>query len=384
MDKEYFYSPPPIEIQDEKIIKTYSTPLRYLTYLILTISIFLILYFICKKIFNISNDQYILTSIVSFFNKYLFLSFDISTILIMLLFQSRKSLNIQKISTFFIFISILFILTHTIMTYHTPHILINQKNIFETTHLVTIWIFCIFFFNYLANQYLIDIPFRIFLNMRTHIIKNIDLFTSVKEHTEHHKKNHIYIDIVPLAETDKDSEEFLKIQTMYIRLVKFWYAQKNYIFKLRYYFPLLITLSGLIYFFYLLDFIEDIPDIKFDQKYMLMILSLSMLYFVMSHHIHTFLNSRFYMQNILKELDRTYFNNQEYRQQIKLFLDRNFLIYIHDKQQDTHFCLNESKDFQEFIAQERADEEGRNLIVMVYISFFMILFIEVMVNRYQP
>ena len=90
------------------------------------------------------------------------------------------------------------------------------------------------------------------------------------------------------------------------------------------------------------------------------------------------------MQNILKELDRTYFNNQEYRQQIKLFLDRNFLIYIHDKQQDTHFCLNESKDFQEFIAQERADEEGRNLIVMVYISFFMILFIEVMVNRYQP
>ena len=386
MDKEYFYRPLPIDIERERIIKPYSTPLQHLTRLISIIALLYLLHLTCQFYppLNRLINQKILDPISSFYSKYPFLFFDTFIILFMMFFRSRISLNPQKTFKFFVVISLLFLLTHTIITYHEKEIFINQKNIFETTHLLTVWLFTIFFFNYLTNRYFIDIPFRIFLNMRTHIIKNVDLFTSVKEYTEHHTKNDIYIDIVPLAETYGNDEEFLKIQTMYLRLVKFWYAQKNYTFKLRYYFPLLITLGGLVYFFYLLNFINDIPDIEFDQQYMLMILSLTMLYLSMSHHIHTFLNSRFYMQNILQELDSTYFNNQEYRQQIQLFLDKNFLIYIHDKHQDTHFCLNESKDFQEFISQEKVDEEGRNLIVMVYISFFMILFIEVMVNRYQP
>ena len=386
MDKEYFYRPLSIDITDEKIIKPYSTPLRYLTLLISIIFLLYILHLICQESLPLNRliNQHFLEPINSFYSKHPLLVFDTFIVLFMIFFLSRISLNIRKIFKFFVVMSILFLLTHTIITYNEKEILINQNNIFETAHLITIWLFCIFFFNYLINRYFIDMPFRLFLNMRTHIIKNVDLFTSTKEYTSHHKQNHIYIDIIPLAETYGNDEEFLKIQTMYLRLVKFWYAQKNYTFKLRYYFPLLITLGGLVYFFYLLNFIEYIPKIEFDQKYMLMILSLTMLYLSMSHHIHTFLNSRFYMQNILKELDSTYFNDQEYRQQIQLFLDKNFLIYIHDKHQDTHFCLNESKDFREFISQEKVDEEGRNLIVMVYISFFMILFIEVMVNRYQP
>lgn len=108
----------------------------------------------------------------------------------------------------------------------------------------------------------------------------------------------------------------------------------------------------------------------------LIAISLSILYFTMSSHINNFLHSDFYTNSILKELNKIYFDKHDHRQQLKLFLDKNFLVYIHDKQHDNYFCVNESKDFQNFIFNKKGDEEGRNLIIMVYISFFMILFIE--------
>lgn len=226
--------------------------------------------------------------------------------------------------------------------------------------------------------------------MHTHTLENVDLFTSPKQILEHHTQDEIYIDIVqktkvPTKATAK--KDYMKIQNMYLRLIKFWYAQTNYTFKLRYYFPLLISIASLIYFFYILDFTHslqeassdktlDIPVITGIQTMFLISISLTVLYFTMSLHINNFLHSNFYTKNILKELNKIYFDKHDHRQQLKLFFDKNFLVYIHDKHHDNHFCVNENKHFQDFISNKKGDEEGRNLIIMVYISFFMILFIE--------
>jgi len=390
-DDTPFYIPSDHHIIKESLFKPFLRPLNYGSYIILLFIFFGLLKIGCDSLPYLETvEKNILTPIVSFFYKYPFLLFDAIISLFMSFFIINMSIDKQSFFESFVLIMLIFLLTHTMMTYNDETILFSTKRIFESIHLVLLWIFFFFFFTYLCNRYFIDVPFRLFLNMHTHTITNIDLFSPTKEITEHHKKDDIYIDVIPLTEKQDEDENFNKIQTMYLRLVKFWYAQKYYTFKLRYFFPLLITFASLIYFFYLLDFINDIPTdsnnskIEFDQQYGLMMLSLTILYFTMSHHIHNFLNSRFYMNSIVKELNKIYFDHHQYRQQILLFLDSNLLIYIHDRNQDTHFCLNESKDFKEFINEERADEEGRNLIVMVYISFFMILFIEIMANRYQP
>ena len=291
---------------------------------------------------------------------------------------------IKNIGSYFAMITLLFVLINFIFICHCQSIFSPNFNyIKESLHLTIIWLFLPFSFTYILNRFFIDIPYKYFLNIHTSTIKGVDLFTSTKQITKHHRKDDIYIDIIQqtkLPDSKIAEKDYLKIQTMYLRLIKFWYAQKNYTFKLRYYFPIFISIISLVYFFYLLDFIHEIQknssSIEGIQSMGAIGISLTVLYFTMSHHINSFLHSEFYTSSILKELNKVYFDKHNHKQQLKLFLDKNFLIYIHDKKHDTHFCVNESKDFQDFISTKKADEEGRNLIIMVYISFFMILFIE--------
>ena len=299
-------------------------------------------------------------------NKYqdYLLLFDIASLFFMFYFFKTFSYNKKKV------LLILIVLLSVVTFFIT-------KDSSASLHFLTIWLITPFLLVYIANYYLIDIPYSIFLNMHTHTITNTDLFSATKLHTNHHQKDEIYIDVFPQSENQ--DQEFVKIKMMYIRFIKFWYAQQNYLSKLRYFFPLLASIGGMIYFFCLLNFIQTLK-LDDSSNMALMGISLTILYFTMSHHINSFLHSKFYMSNILNELNKIYFDSHEYRHQLRLFFDKNFLVYIHDKNYDRHFCVNTSKYFQEFIAQEKFDGEGRNLIITVYISFFMIFFIETSVN----
>jgi hypothetical protein len=257
-----------------------------------------------------------------------------------IILYSRSKISANK--RFYIFILTIFL---TIAT------LVITSNIIATIHLIAIWLFAPFLLIHIANNYLIDIPYKIFIKIHTHTLNNLDLFSTAKEETRHHEEDEIYIDIIP--QTDDQSEDFLKLQAMYLRLIKFWYTQKNYQFKLRYFFPLLASIGGIFYFFYLLNFIQngifipnDIEGMHNIEKMALMTISLTIFYFTMTHHINSFLHSKFYMNNILDELNEIYFDNHEYRHQIKLIFDKNFLVYIHDKNYDKHFVSMKVKIFK--------------------------------------
>ncbi|HHD82295.1 MAG TPA: hypothetical protein ENK94_03795 [Campylobacterales bacterium] len=290
----------------------------------------------------------------------------------------------KKILYFLLSFIVLISITNFILTYKMDNFFyLDTLNI--SFHFSVIWLFLPFLFSFLLNHYFIDLPYKLFLKIHTTTFSKVNLFTSTKQLQEHHTKDEIYIDIIPQTSTktlnESAKKEFMKIQNMYLRLIKFWYVQKHYTFKLRYYFPLLISFSSLLYFFYILSFTHCLQQnangiIDGIQTMGLIAITLSILYFTMSSHINNFLHSDFYTNAILKELNKIYFDRHDHRQQLKLFFDKNFLVYIHDKQHDNHFCINDNKDFQNFIFNKKGDEEGRNLIIMVYISFFMILFIE--------
>jgi len=254
------------------------------------------------------------------------------------------------------------------------------KKIFISYHLFILLTLLPYLLIVFANKYLLDIPYALFANIQVSSLYNIDLFSSTQKETNHHEKELIYIDVFSLSEEFED-ENYKKIKTHYIRFIKFWYIQKNYIFKLRYYFPTLALILGISIFYLILFTIRTfLPSINYLENMLLMTLYLAIFYLSVTFHINSFLQSKFYMGNILYALNKIYFDTQEYRHQLKFFLDKNFLIYIHDRHYDRHTCVNTNKDFQKFISKEKYDKEGRNSILTVFLSFILILFIEVTVN----
>ena len=372
----HFFSSEKIKNIPESIWQPIETPIRYLVY---TLIIFYFIY-LARKLSLLPFETIFTLAVFIFMSLFIIRP------------TGHKPYKIKReatfiIKNFFFFNLSIFALTYLCYSILILHMQTEELNItilMQSLHLTVTWLFLPFLFTFILNRFCMDLPYKYFLKMNTTTLKNIDLFTATKQELDHHTKDEIYIDIIQQTElpTSKIAEkDYLKIQNMYLRLIKFWYAQKNYTFKLRYYFPLFISLVSLIYFYYILDFlhamqIDKCNHISGIQTMSIIGISLTILYFTMSHHINSFLHSEFYTSSILKELNKVYFDKHDHKQQLKLFLDKNFLIYIHDKQHDTHFCVNESEDFQNFISKKKADEEGRNLIIMVYISFFMILFIE--------
>ncbi|HIP11266.1 MAG TPA: hypothetical protein EYG73_00970 [Arcobacter sp.] len=377
----HFFTPLKLKIIPEKVLNPLLTPIKYVGYALGLLVIF-------NLIFYVFNSEMFSSKI----NVTLFM------FTFMFLFSIRRTghrplkvkneLKFIRKNLFYFFLSILIftLIAYMLLICNYDDISPLQRYTLlkASFHLSIIWIFLPFFFNYILSRFGIDIPYKFFLNMHTATLQDTNLFSSTKQLTEHHEKDEIYIDIIQQTEVPHskiEKQDYLKIQNMYLRLIKFWYAQKNYKFRLRSSFSILISIGSILYFFYLLDFMHNVQesshgDILGIQSMGVIAISLTILYFTMSYHINSFLNSEFYSSSILKELNKVYFDKHNHRQQLKLFLDKNFLVYIHDKHHDNHFCVNESQDFQNFISNKEADEEGRNLIIMVYISFFMILFIE--------
>lgn len=230
----------------------------------------------------------------------------------------------------------------------------------------------------IANEYFIDLPFSFFIKMHSYRIIGTDLFSNTKLQIDHHTTNEIYLDVFPQNE-DYNDKHFKKLELYYTRLIKFWYAQKNYLFKVRYTFPILAMIISPFIFFCLLSLCSSSKMTSL-ECYITTTIFLFIFFLSITYHINSLLHSKFYMKKILDELNLIYFDHSEYRHQLKQFLDKNFLIYIHDKNYDQHFCVNTDKDFQNFISNEQFDKEGRNSIVTVFISFILIAFIEMMVN----
>ena len=365
-----FYNPKPITPKkhtlDQEMNLTWSGLGHFLLYLFIVFSIYSVFYSLyqiktldIKMIFEfftlLIQDNIYLFNFISFhFMLFFFLSWN----------------KIQQ----FILITASFLFLGSILYFF----LIPDLQI--TLHILIIWFLAPFILIYCANEHLLDIPFRWFLKIHTYTTSATNLFTDTKAYTEHHVKDDIYIDVF-IKNTNFKEKKFIEIKTQYLRLIKFWYTQRNYLFRLRFFFPLLMIFIGSLYFFYLLDYINNCCDIivTFD-KLIIMGISLILFFLTMSYHINNFLDSKFYMGNILKKLNKIYFDNLEYKHQLRLFLDKHLLIYIHDRYHDRHFCVNNSKDFQSFIAEEKQDEQGRNMIITIYTTFIMILFIEIFVN----
>jgi len=344
------YKPPhDIEIKKHSILQTNFLKIFYFIIMITFV------YFLIN---TISKHEVILTLDITFTLIYLF---------------SLTSISSKKRWYLLLFILIaLFILYLT-----TQGLLISY-------HILVLLILLPYLLIAFANKYLMDIPYALFANIQVFSLYNIDLFTSTQKERSHHKAELIYIDVFSLSEEFED-ENYKEIKIHYIRLVKFWYIQKNYTFKLRYYFPILALILGISIFYLILFTIRTfLPCIEYLEKTLLMTIYLAIFYLSVTFHINSFLQSKFYMGNILDALNKIYFDNQEYRHQLKLFLDKNFLIYIHDRHYDRHTCVNTDKNFQKFISKEKFDKEGRNGILTVFLSFILILFIEVLVNVQAP
>lgn len=247
-------------------------------------------------------------------------------------------------------------------------------------HLFILFTLLPFLLNVIANHYLIDMPFWLFLNMETYTFNKVTLFTNTKGKKEHHNTDAIYIDLFFLNQ-EGENKELHNISKEYLRLIKFWYAYENYRFKVRYFFPILgLMLSVIIYLKSLFFINETMYCIEYLNHMSIMSIYLLILFFSINLHANNFLSSKFYMGNILHKLNQIYFDQYEYKQQVKLFLDKNFLVYIHDRNYDQELCVNTSKSFQKFISKETLDKEGRNNILTIFISFVMIFLIEVLVN----
>ena len=246
----------------------------------------------------------------------------------------------------------------------------------ESYKIMFLWLALPVLLIFIANEFLIDIPFYLFIKIHTYRILGTDLFTNTKLKIDHHTKNEIYIDVFP-QNRDFSDKKFEELEKDYVRLVKFWYAQSHYLFQVRYFFPLLAMILSPFIFFCLLDTCHKQDTL---HLYISITIFLFIFYLTITYHINSLLHSKFYMGKILQKLNSIYFDHAEYRHQLKQFLDKNFLIYIHDKKYDRHFCVNTDKNFQKFISQEKVDKEGRNSILTVFISFILIAFIEMMVN----
>ena len=167
------------------------------------------------------------------------LTFDSSLTLIYLYFLYSISNRIKGV--LLLFMSILFFILYAI-----------TQDLFVSYHLFILLTLLPFLLIVFANKYLLDIPYALFTNIQVFSLYNIDLFTTTQKETSHHKEELIYIDVFSLSEEFED-KNYKKIKTHYIRFIKFWYIQKNYLFKLRYYFPILALVLG-ISIFYLIVF----------------------------------------------------------------------------------------------------------------------------------
>jgi len=342
------YKPP----HNIKILEHPILPINFLTIFLFTILIAFI-YAICYHLFS-SNNHLISTFDITFTAIYLYTLYSLS--------------NRIKI----------FLLLLTLMLFEILYFI--TENFFISYHLYILLTLLPYLLIIFANKYLLDIPYALFANIKVSSLYNIDLFTTTQKETNHHKKELVYIDVFSLSEEFEDAN-YKKIKTHYIRFIKFWYIQKNYIFKLRYYFPILALILGISIFYLILFTVRALlPSIDYLENTLLMTLYLAIFYLSVTFHINSFLQSKFYMGNILDALNKIYFDKQEYRHQLKFFLDKNFLIYIHDRHYDRHTCVNTNEDFQKFISKEKYDKEGRNSILTVFLSFILILFIEVLVN----
>jgi hypothetical protein len=366
-----FYAPKPITPQKHSLIQEINLSWielkSFLLYWLILLTIYsLSYYFYHFKEITEKKDFFDFLKILTQNHIYLF---NFISLHFMLFFFLARHKITQLI---LIFISFLF-LESILYLFLIPDFEISL-------HILSIWFLAPFILIYCANEHLLDIPFRWFIKIHTYTTNSTNLFTDTKSYTAHHIKDDIYIDVF-IKNTNFKEKKFIEIKTQYLRLIKFWYTQKNYLFKLRFFFPLLMIFIGSLYFFYLLNYINNCCQIITPlNKLTIMGISLILFFLTMSYHINNFLDSKFYMGNILKKLNKIYFDNLEYKHQLRLFLDKHLLVYIHDRYHDRHFCVNTSKDFQNFIAQEKQDEQGRNMIITVYTTFIMILFIEIFVN----
>jgi hypothetical protein len=331
----------------------FNFPKQHYPFLILlTLSLILYPFF---ALFHISNEEYLIPIAITLTLSYL--------------------LSLQQLPKRYTF----YLLGYAILLLFVLYVISEQ--LLLSYHLLLLFSVLPFILIAITNLHLLDIPYNFFLDMEVTSLYNLDLFTHTHHVTEHHKeKEKIYIDVFSLSEGFQD-KKFKSIKNHYIRLVKFWYAHEYYLFKLRYYFPVLALLFGIMLFFIALYTLKiNLSTPTYLEVTSIMSLFLAIFYLSVTFHVNSFLHSKFYMGNILKALNDTHYDNHEYRHQLRLFLDKNFLIYVHDRKHDRYICVNNNKSFQDLISKEKFDKEGRNHILTVFISFILILLIEVLVN----
>ncbi len=261
-------------------------------------------------------------------------------------------------------------------------------NIEDILWLIPIWIALPLLLSIFTTK-LLGIPYELFLGFDIVTYKNQDLFTSITDRFRNRSNDDkIEINIFLLSNyEDKDDDKcckrckrYLQIEQAYSKLIMFWYSQKYHIIKLRSTFPMLALLMGSIYFFIILWLLDNIDTLTNIDKSILISISLIVLYFALTSHINKFLDSQFYIDSILDSFKKVNFKNIKHTHKVKLFFDKNFLVYIHDNKHNRHICLNNDKSFNNLILNGKFDKEGRNLIIMVFISLFLILFVELSVN----
>ncbi len=236
---------------------------------------------------------------------------------------------------------------------------------------------------YIFSKKFLEFPYKAFLDFKLITLKEHDLFTTTKKcaHSENLRNNKIIIKLFRVSNYNKNNKkDFSIIEGMYFRLIMLWYAQENYRSKLRLTFPFLALILGVGYFYLLLWIIET-NDYSGDiGKMILITISFVILLFALTKHVNNFLDSNFYFDSILENFKNISFNNLKHTHKIKLFFDKNFLVYIHDNRQNRSICLNHERSFEKFILNGKFDIKGRNLILTIFSSLFLILFIETSVE----
>ncbi|MRI83012.1 MAG: hypothetical protein C6I00_01200 [Nitratiruptor sp.] len=234
----------------------------------------------------------------------------------------------------------------------------------------------------------LDRFFTKIFKFQTYTLLNHDLYTNRTDRFLLLQKRvpklqgQIFFLITPLiAPKSQEEEGFIQIKRAFIRLIHFWYAHEFEKVQLWATLPLFAIVLSAIAFaitLFILDSME-FPYYENVTKMILATIFLTILYISMLYHINTLLNPKYYLWQIDRLFRRLSikFKGPNQRQKVLLFLDKNFLIEIYDTKSESFLTLNSSRAFERFILFGKLDRAGRNNVVNIFVSLFMVLYLTI-------
>jgi len=264
----------------------------------------------------------------------------------------------------------------------------NLKAWFLVEQAITLLMVMMFVFITLPKKTLVFL-YRYALKYKFFNVSNSDFFTSSLDYDMaiDSKKIDDNGDTIFIINTkvnqkkDIKDDKFNSIKQYYAKLIYFWYATKFEKVLLRFILPLWSVIFGILFFVIILAILDNIDNVEQVNiiRMSFVVLFLTILFMSMIYQINNTLDARGYMQHINRGFKNANINFGDIKpsQRVLLFFDRTFMVYIYDTKFDRRVLLNNSKSFERFILKADLDKEGRDNIASIFVTLFIVVYIEI-------